>query len=127
MKRLQILILAISFLPLFTAHAQPSGGPPKDSCRTERETYCKDMRHGPEEHRCLKDNESKLSAECKAHLAEREARHHAMKQACANDEEKFCKNATREHGGPMRCLRSHESELSAKCREALPPPPPDRR
>ncbi|EQA55246.1 hypothetical protein [Leptospira kmetyi] len=126
---LKTFILGICFLPLLTAtYAQPSGGPPNDACRTERETYCRDFRPGPEGHRCLKENESKLSAACKTQLAEREARHHAMKQACASDEEKFCKDATRENGGPMRCLKSHEAELSAKCKEALPPPPPgDRR
>ncbi|RHX83831.1 hypothetical protein [Leptospira stimsonii] len=120
------LIVGLCFLPLLSEYAQPNGAH-RDNCRAERETYCKDVRPGPEGHRCLKENESKLSASCKSHLAEMETRHKAMKEACAVDEEKFCKDSTRENGGPMRCLRSHESELSAKCRDALPPPPPDKR
>ncbi|TGJ99983.1 hypothetical protein EHQ53_03965 [Leptospira langatensis] len=119
---------AIALLFAGSVWAQPAGGPPprEDKCRTERETYCKDMKHGPELHRCLEDNSSKLSATCKAHLAEMKDRHEKFKAACADDESKYCKNVDR---GPahMKCLRENESKLSAACKAALPPPPPDRR
>ncbi|MBM9575850.1 hypothetical protein JWG45_01670 [Leptospira sp. 201903070] len=118
------IVIGIYFLFLLSDYAQ--SGAPKDNCKTERETYCKDSRPGPEIHRCLKENESKLSDSCKAHLAEMETRHKAAKEACANDEQKFCKESSRENGGPIRCLKSHETELSAKCRDALPPLPDKR-
>ncbi|TGM58417.1 hypothetical protein [Leptospira adleri] len=121
----ETVLIGIFLFPLLSAFAQPNGGH-RDNCRTERETYCKDVKPGPEGHRCLKENESKLSASCKAHLAEMETKHKAMKEACASDEEKFCKDSNAEHGGPIRCLKSHEAELSAKCKDALPPPPDKR-
>ncbi|TGK22019.1 hypothetical protein EHO61_01955 [Leptospira fluminis] len=112
-----------AFWALFSLSAQP--GPPDDSknpCAADRQTFCKNIPHGPELHDCMHANESKFSAVCKSHLSEMKAKHDAVKQACSADEQKFCSNTGHGHGGPMGCLRSHESELSAACKAALPPP-----
>ncbi len=134
-----IKYLAIAFFlaSSFGLVAQPGGGPPsggggpgghrEDPCKNERQTYCKDAKPGPETHKCLEDNLGKFSETCKTHITEMIARHEKVRTACAADEEKFCKNVDRSQGGPIRCLKSNESKLSATCKAALPQPPPDHR
>jgi hypothetical protein len=44
--------------------------------------------------------------------------------ACAEDRARLCADAKPGLGGTIACLRSHETELSAGCRAALPPADP---
>ncbi|PNV75171.1 hypothetical protein [Leptospira inadai] len=115
------LLLSIALVSSVNAQS----GPPDESknpCATDRQTYCKNVPHGPRLHDCFRENDSKLSPTCKSHLAEMHARHEAVKQACASDEQKFCGDSGHGGGGPIGCLRNHEAELSAACKAALPPP-----
>ncbi|PJZ77298.1 hypothetical protein [Leptospira neocaledonica] len=123
MKKL-ILHSALALVLTGAIFAQPSGGPPgEDPCKTERQTYCKDSRPGPETDRCLRDYISKLSETCKNHVNEMISRFEKFRSACAADDEKYCKNVER---GPahMKCMRENESKLSPACKAALPSPPP---
>lgn len=126
MKKL-ILYSALALSLTGTTFAQPSGGPGgppgEDPCKTERQTYCKDSRHGHESDRCLKEYMSKLSESCKNHINEMMSRFEKFRSACAADEEKYCKNVERGHAH-MKCMRDNESKLSASCKAALPQPPP---
>ncbi|EPG68100.1 hypothetical protein [Leptospira wolffii] len=113
----------------FSLFAQPSGGQPphrEDPCKTERQTYCKDSRPGPESDKCLKDSIGKLSESCKTHVLEMLARFEKFKAACGSDEEKYCQGADNPRE-KMSCLKNNESKLSVACKAALPPNPPDRR
>ncbi|TGL63814.1 hypothetical protein EHQ64_04325 [Leptospira sarikeiensis] len=127
MKRL-ILSGALILLFAVSISAQPGPGQGErphreDPCKSERQTYCKDARPGPETHNCLKENLSKLSETCKTHINDMIVRMEKVKAACAEDEEKYCKNV--EQGrGHMRCLKENENKISAACKAALPPPPP---
>ena len=38
------------------------------------------------------------------------------RKACQADVERFCKDVPRGRGGIMKCLKQHESELSAECK-----------
>jgi len=43
-----------------------------------------------------------------------------LRTACQSDAKRFCKDVKAGGGRIVKCLREHESELAAGCREALP-------
>jgi hypothetical protein len=46
-----------------------------------------------------------------------------LRKACDTDVKQFCSNVRLGGGRILRCLKEHETEVSASCREALGPPP----
>jgi hypothetical protein len=46
-----------------------------------------------------------------------------LRKACETDVKQFCSNVRLGGGRILRCLKEHETEVSASCREALGPPP----
>ena len=103
-----------------TAEA-PKAGMKDGPCKTDIETYCKDVQPGEGRIRqCMKDNDAKLSTECKAEMQKHHEEMEATKKACAADREKFCKDAQPGKGedGIRACMKSHQAELSAECNAA---------
>jgi len=47
------------------------------------------------------------------------AARHMERQACAADMTRFCANVPHGCGRPMQCLRSHSTELSSGCTNAM--------
>ena len=46
-----------------------------------------------------------------------------LRKACEADVKQFCSNVRLGGGRILRCLKEHETEVSASCREVLVPPP----
>lgn len=69
MERLRVLVLGLT---LVGAMASPLAAAPKDPCESDARRYCRDV--VPDDAKiaaCLKANQSKLSAACKASYATR--------------------------------------------------------
>ncbi len=99
---------------------------PMRACHEDVQKFCKDVKpgHGAIAE-CLKTHEAELSAPCKeehekmAAMGQKmKAEHKAMIEACKADEEKFCKDVKPGHGALGECMRTHEADLSAPCKEA---------
>lgn len=87
-------------------------------CRADREKFCKDAPKG-QVGKCMKQNQDLLSPSCQSFLEEKRQQKQAVRQACQADREKFCKNTPQEKGAMRSCMKSHEAELSAVCREKI--------
>ena len=95
-------------------------------CRADVEKHCGHVGPGGGGAlgRCLREHQKDLSPACREHVA---ARHEQMKKrsdavhaTCTTEVAKHCPDHERGEGGLIRCLRDHEAELSAECRDALP-------
>ncbi len=121
---LPAVLSAASFLLAAVALAQgtpPAGAPPgKGACRADIAALCPNLQPGRGDHRavfqCLQSQQDKLSASCKAEMAEMKAREEAAKEACKPDVEKFCAGVEAGGGRLRDCLKQHESELSDACK-----------
>jgi Cysteine rich repeat len=117
---------AVLLLSAGSASAQPAAGP-HGPCKGDVERLCSGVEQG---HgavaRCLQSKRDQLSPACRARLEAMENRFqkHAerLQEACAGDVDRLCTDAEPGAGGRVRCLRDHESDLSAECQAALPPP-----
>jgi Cysteine rich repeat. len=114
--RLLFGIFTASFLAMFAVPALAN-----QECKADRERLCKDVpREGM--HECMKKNEDKLSPGCKAFKAQKREQFKAMREACRSDREKFCGTIGHDKsdkGKVRECMKSHENELSASCREKI--------
>lgn len=97
-----------------------------DSCVYDMQRLCADTGSGGGKMMaCLKQNQDKLSAGCKTAVANAGkgggsgAKRGGRVQACQPDIAKLCKDVPRGAGRLAECLRSHEAQLSAECKEAL--------
>ncbi len=94
------------------------------ACTADEQQFCPDAKTAKERTQCLKDHEADLSQACKDLRARAaNARAHTkmvtMKEVCKSDAETLCKDV--KAGRAMtQCLRSHETDLSAACKDALP-------
>ena len=90
-------------------------------CAKDAAKFCKDVKPGKGGiAKCLKEHESELSASCKDGIAAKKQKAQDFSEACKNDMSQFCKG-TRPGGGQiLKCLKQHENELSAECKEKMP-------
>lgn len=94
------------------AHAQGDG-----PCAKDRETLCAGVEPGAGGvMKCMKDNEEKLSTECKAHRAEMKEAMKDVHEACQADAEKLCGDVKKGRGRVMKCLKKHKEEVSETCK-----------
>jgi len=116
---MKLVILAAAALALTAVgpvKAEKGAGP----CKADVEKFCKDVKPGGGRIiDCLKAHESELSADCKAKGMKAKGKARAIVQVCKADLEKFCKDAEGGRGGKLRCLVSHEVELSTACKTAV--------
>ncbi len=99
----------------------------RGACAEDEQKLCPDAKTRRERAQCLKSHEAELSQACKdrrARMAQvREkgvAKRARMQEACKGDTETFCKDVKPGRGSLTKCLKSHEVELSAACKDALP-------
>lgn len=70
--------------------------------------------------KCMKDKESKISAECRAQAQAMKERIQDKKEACGADVEKFCASLKAAGGkGVMKCLRANKEHLSDACKNSF--------
>ena len=112
---------------MFEAHVFAADNNP---CSADIATFCKDVKPGRRAMmNCLEQHESQLSDACRAYEAKmektrvesREAQMHQRTffKVCKDDLAKFCKDAGTAQDGQLKCLKSHENELSAPCNESI--------
>ena len=91
------------------------------ACADDVKQFCSDVPPGRGNvAKCLREHEADLSAACKDRIQAAQTRAQEARQACQSDEAKFCADVSPGRGGILRCLRQHESELSAECKASLP-------
>jgi hypothetical protein len=98
------------------------GGPGAGPCTADVARFCKDVERGEGRIRqCLQGHLPDLSPECRTHVASNEGGQGRarFRTACRKELDSFCKDVTPGGGGLKRCLRSHEGELSADCKQAV--------
>ena len=91
-------------------------------CQADIEKFCSDIgRGGGRVAECLRQHKEQLSPECKARGQEVRERIREAHEECKQDVAKFCGNVRPGEGHIVTCLRRHDTELSADCRDALKP------
>jgi Cysteine rich repeat len=111
-----VLTVAVFFMSLwFGADVRAQMG---NACADDIAKFCKGVQHGGGRiSKCLKDHERELSPTCKEAVAAVQKRWSETAESCHDDVLKFCKDVEPGGGRVANCLRDHQSELSADCRE----------
>lgn len=113
---ISLFVLSISAF----ANAGHDHGHHNGPCMKDAETLCANIEkgHGAKV-KCLKENESKLSKECSAHMAEAKEAMKEVAQACEADMENFCHDVKKGGGRMVKCMHEHKDQLSAGCKAEI--------
>jgi len=112
--------LLAAVLLMTAPHLASAQEGPGHACKADREKFCPGMKFGDGQlGPCLKQHEAELSPECASARKEAEDARKAMRMSCKADAEKFCADVEKGHGGIVKCLESHASELGQTCADAL--------
>jgi hypothetical protein len=112
-------IAPLAALLLVSPSAFAQEGPGK-ACKADREKFCSGMKPGDGQlGACMKQHEAELSPECNAARKGAQEARQNIRMSCKADTEKFCADAPNDHGGVIKCLESHASELGQSCADAL--------
>ena len=88
------------------------------ACRQDAQRLCPG-KTGKEMVPCLKQHSAELSTACQVNLAETRERVRQAKDACEEDQKKWCSAVEPGKGRVVECLKTHASELSTGCKEKL--------
>lgn len=89
-------------------------------CKADREKFCPGIKPGDGKFgECMKQHEAELSPECAAERKERQKAWKNVRVNCKADAGKLCGDVEKGHGGMLKCLESHASELTPACSDAL--------
>ena len=114
---IHVLILSLVSLPLVGTEALGADAKP---CADDIAKLCKDVQPGGGRiAKCLKEHEGELSGACRGHQAEVRKQVKEAFQACQDDVSQWCTDVKPGGGRIVACLKGHEAELSAECREKL--------
>lgn len=89
---------------------------PMSICKADLDKLCSTMSKAAQRRACLKENEDKLSDECKVSLEEWQATRGALRAACREDRKSLCSDVK---GSARKCLLENQSKLSKPCADAL--------
>ncbi len=110
-----IVVLALGSLAQADHHEKGEG-----PCKKDVETLCAGIEPGEGRiMKCLKENDSKVSAECKAKKDMMKKHFKEIKEACHEDAEKFCSDVKQGKGRIMKCMKKHKAELSESCKKEI--------
>lgn len=98
-----------------------------NGCKTELDTYCKDVTPG--EGRilaCLYSRSDKLSGKCEyalydaaAQLERAVAALSYVANECADDLDKFCQNVSAGEGRLLECIEKNDKKVSTRCKDGM--------
>jgi hypothetical protein len=130
MKKVTISLVALGCMLLLGGIAVAEQGLVQivaDGCKTEIDTYCKDVTPG--EGRvlaCLFAREDKLSNRCEYALYDAAAQ---LQQAvvaltylaneCRDDLKTFCSNVKPGEGRLLQCIEKNKEKISGRCKQAI--------
>ena len=115
-----LVAIAVMF-SLGLLHHEATFAKEKGPCAEDAAKFCKDVKQDRSGiAKCLKEHESELSASCKDTIAGNKQKAQDFTEACKNDMSQFCKNTKAGGGRIVKCLKQHENELSAECKEKMP-------
>lgn len=87
-------------------------------CAKDKEQFCSSLQPGEGRIvKCLKENEEKVSAECKASWGKMKEHLKEIKEACHDDAQALCPD--KEKRELMKCLRSNKEKLSEACKAEI--------
>jgi cysteine rich repeat protein len=118
-KFISICVFVLSFSLVVKAADSMEGSKP-GPCSKDAETLCAGVigSHAATV-KCLRENEAKLSKECTAHLVEMKQAMKEVAEACHEDFENLCAGVQKGGGRVMKCMKEHNDQLSAACKEAI--------
>lgn len=122
------LVLGMVFLVSMSAAAgQNLVQTVADGCKTERESYCKDVKPG--EGRvlaCLFAHQDKLSGKCEYALYDAAVQLERAVAAlayvvneCADDLDKHCSAVEAGEGRLLECIEKNDKKVSSRCKDAI--------
>lgn len=89
-------------------------------CADDVKKFCGDVKPGHKSVvKCMMEHQAELSPTCKEHHTKMKAEIKDLKEACKEDNEKFCKDAPGGRGRIMKCLMQHEADLSPNCKKEI--------
>lgn len=89
-------------------------------CAKDRESFCAGVETGGGAvMKCLKENEEKLSVECKAHQVKMKEHMKDIHEACMDDVEKHCGDVKKGRGRIMKCLKKNKDVVSEACKSEM--------
>ncbi|HXH12138.1 MAG TPA: cysteine rich repeat-containing protein [Alphaproteobacteria bacterium] len=111
-------VVAIFFLLLAGNH--PPALAQGNACMEDVQKFCKDVPPGRGNvMKCLRAHQAELSPACQEQIQAAKAQAQEVSQACQSDVQQFCQGVKPGRGAIAKCLRAHESELSAACKDEL--------
>jgi hypothetical protein len=106
-----------------TVAMEVSAKPAARPCAEDAARLCKGVQQGEGRvAKCLKEHADELSPACKKNIAKVKEEVQEFAQACKDDSAKLCKGTKPGEGRILQCLKQHESELSAACKEQMKQP-----
>lgn len=92
-------------------------------CAEDAAKLCKGIQQGEGRvAQCLKEHSNELSPACKTNIEKMKEKIQDFKEACKDDATKLCKAVKPGGGRILQCLKQHENELSAACKEKMEQP-----
>ena len=130
MKTISIFSIAICVTFLFTVSSgaeQTLLESVANGCKTELDTYCKDVTPGQGRGlACLYSRSDKLSGKCEYALFDAAAQLERAVAAlsyvvneCADDLDEFCQNVAAGEGRLQECLEKNDKKVSARCKGGM--------
>jgi hypothetical protein len=130
MKKICIFSLAVCVTLLFAISAgagQSLVETVANGCKTEIDTYCKDVTPGQGRMlACLYAHSDKLSGKCEYALYDAAAQLERAVAAlsyvvneCADDLDQFCTGVAAGNGRLKDCLEKNDSKISSRCKDAM--------
>jgi hypothetical protein len=95
------------------------------ACKEDAAKLCKSVPGGGKRAgvaKCLNEHINDLSPACRETIEKAKKKVQHVKEACKEDAAKLCKGTKPGGGKIVQCLKQHEGELSAACKEAMPQP-----